>query len=69
MPLPAWMRSQLDAAQAADEPADTTWSVYLTTGQGLVETAGAHDREHAQRFLDDSGRTGIVALGPGHQRR
>ncbi|MFE3685386.1 hypothetical protein ACFXPM_19350 [Streptomyces sp. NPDC059095] len=61
MPLPAWLTSQITAAQAETDGDGTTWSAYVTTDDGLTQIAGAHDRDHAQRWLDESGRTGIVA--------
>lgn len=61
MPLPAWLSSQLEAAQAETESDGTTWSAFATTDDGLVPIVGAHDEEHAQRWLDESGRTGLVA--------
>lgn len=64
MGLPTWLKSQITAAQAEADADGTTWSVYVTTGDGLSQLAGAHDREDAQRWLDESGRTGVVALSP-----
>ncbi|MGW2425550.1 hypothetical protein ACWC0C_40995 [Streptomyces sp. NPDC001709] len=61
MALPAWLTSQITAVQAETEGDGTTWSAYATTDDGLVRIAGAHDRDHAQRWLDESGRTGLVA--------
>ncbi|MFE7948247.1 hypothetical protein [Streptomyces sp. NPDC057426] len=61
MPLPAWLTSQITAAQAETEGDGTTWSAYATTDDGLVQVVGAHDRDHAQRWLDESGRIGLVA--------
>ncbi|WAU78338.1 hypothetical protein O1Q96_00370 (plasmid) [Streptomyces sp. Qhu-G9] len=67
MPLPPWLNSQITAAQAETEGDGTTWSVLVTAADGLAPIAGAHDREHAQRWLDQSGRTGLVA--PSSSRR
>ncbi|MFI6689112.1 hypothetical protein [Streptomyces sp. NPDC050485] len=61
MSLPAWLTSQITAAQAETEGDGTTWSAYATTDDGLAQIAGAHDRDHAQSWLDESGRTGLVA--------
>ncbi|MCX5207585.1 hypothetical protein OG897_40050 [Streptomyces sp. NBC_00237] len=61
MPLPGWLASQIATAQAETENDGTTWSAYVTTEDGLAAIAGAHDRDHAQRWLDESGRTGLVA--------
>ncbi|MFJ2745374.1 hypothetical protein ACIO3O_37590 [Streptomyces sp. NPDC087440] len=61
MTFPAWLTSQITTAQAETENDGTTWSAYVTTKDGLAAIAGAHDRDHAQRWLDESGRTGIVA--------
>ncbi|MCC9708194.1 hypothetical protein E4N62_24815 [Streptomyces sp. MNU76] len=61
MPLPAWLDSQLAAAQAETENDGTTWSAFVTTDDGLAPIVGAHDQEHAQRWLDESGGTGFVA--------
>jgi hypothetical protein len=65
--LPAWLTSQIIAAQTETDGDGTTWSAYATTDDGLVQIVGAHDRDHAQRWLDESGRTGIVA--PSRPRR
>ncbi|MFI1169866.1 hypothetical protein ACH4UM_41630 [Streptomyces sp. NPDC020801] len=62
--LPTWLRSQITAAQAEAGADGTTWSVYVATDGGLVLLAGAHDRDHAQRWLDESGKTGLVARSP-----
>ncbi|NUK94018.1 hypothetical protein HRW16_19705 [Streptomyces lunaelactis] len=64
MGLPAWLTSQITAAQIEADADGTTWSVYVTTDNGLAQLAGAHDRDDAQRWLDESGRTGVVALSP-----
>lgn len=64
MPLPKWLTSQITAARADGDADRTTWTVYVTTDDGLAQAAGVHDREHAQRWLDDSGRTGLVARSP-----
>jgi hypothetical protein len=61
---PTWLTSQITAAQAETEPDGTTWSVYVTTTEGLAQVAGAHDREHAQRWLNESRFTGVVARSP-----
>ncbi|MEV5784552.1 hypothetical protein AB0L42_26615 [Streptomyces sp. NPDC052287] len=61
MALPAWLQGQLTAAQTETENDGTTWSAFVTTDDGLAPIVGAHDREHAQQWLDESGRTGLVA--------
>jgi hypothetical protein len=61
MSLPAWLNGQITAAQTDNEPTDATWSAYIWTPDGLVATAGAHDRQHAQTYLDGTRRTGLVA--------
>jgi hypothetical protein len=64
MTLPTWLKSQLAAAQAEAGPDGTAWSVYVTTDNGVVLLAGAHDRADAQRWLDESRMTGLVAHSP-----
>ncbi|WP_405873047.1 hypothetical protein [Streptomyces sp. NBC_00005] len=64
MSLPDWLNSQVAAAQAEGEADGTTWTVYVTTDDGLAQIAGAHDRDDAQRWLDESGCTGLVARSP-----
>ena len=64
MTLPKWLTSQVTAAQADGDADGTAWTVYVTTDDGLAQVAGAHDREHAQHWLNDSGRTGLVARSP-----
>lgn len=65
-PLPTWLTSQIAAAQAEADDDGTTWSVYVTReGGGLAQLASAHDRADAQRWLDESGRTGLIAHSPG----
>lgn len=65
MSLPKWLADQVASAQADEEPDGTTWSAYATTeGGGLALLAGAHDKADAQRFLDESGHTGLVAPSP-----
>jgi hypothetical protein len=61
MALPAWLTSQIAAAQAEAEGDGTMWSAYVTADDGLAQIVGAHDRDHAQLWLDESGRTGLVA--------
>ena len=68
MALPGWLTSQITAAQAEGEADGTTWTAYVTTDDGLAQMAGAHDREHAQRRLDEPGRTGLVAPSPQSHR-
>lgn len=53
MTLPTWLKSQLTAAQAEAGADGTAWSVYVTTDNGVVLLAGAHDRADAQRWLDE----------------
>jgi hypothetical protein len=64
MTLPTWLNSQIAAAQAEAGADGTTWSVYVTTDNGVVLLAGAHDRADAQRWLDESRMTGLVAHSP-----
>ncbi len=64
MSLPKWLTSQISAAQAEGDDDGTAWSVYVTTDEGLAQAAGAHDREHAQKWLDESRYTGVVAPSP-----
>ncbi|MBY8889104.1 hypothetical protein K7472_30295 [Streptomyces sp. PTM05] len=60
MALPAWLTSQIAAAQA-EADAHAQWSAFALTDDGLAQLVSAHDRADAQRWLEESGRTGIVA--------
>jgi hypothetical protein len=66
--LPEWLASQLEAAQAGDEPQQgAAYSAFQWDhGQGLVPVADAHNAADAERFLGRA--TGLVAPSTGGAR-